>query len=79
MSEKISQTVIRTARKDRQCSEHGYHTIKKGDRYLYAAGPPWAVWNSTGRWYVIAACLRCAKVYGLHTNETLKQVSEGGE
>jgi len=49
-----------------------YHTIRKGDRYLYAAGPPEADWNSSGKWYVIAACLSCAREFGLHTSDTRK-------
>lgn len=71
---KVKLAAIRTARRDRQCSEHSYHTIKKGDRYLYAAMPPWHEFNDWNKWMVIAACLRCADHYGLHTSETMKQL-----
>ncbi len=64
------------ARKERRCSEHSSHAIKPGDLHLYAAGPPWADWNASGKWWVIRACLRCANEYSLHTSDTRKQLGE---
>lgn len=72
----ISETKIRKASKDRQCTEHSYHTIRRGDYYLYCAGPPWADWNTSRKWQVIACCLRCANQYGFHTSDTRKQMAE---
>lgn len=66
---------IRIARKEHRCSEQSYHTIKKGDFYLYGAAPPEADWNSTGKWWIIRACLYCADKYGLHTSETRVKVA----
>lgn len=68
-------TCIRTARKEHQCTERNYHLIKPGDRYLYAVGTPWADWNSSGKWWIIKACLRCAEEFGLHTSDTRKQMA----
>lgn len=77
----MSQYTVRMARKTYTCSERSYHTIQPGDRYLYAALPPWHDMNSSRksdpggkRWWVIRACLRCAKEFGLHTTDTLRQV-----
>ena len=74
----VKPACIRTARKDRQCTEQSYHTIRKGDRYLYGAGPPWADWNYSGKWWVVSACLRCAEQFGLHTSDTRKQLEAAG-
>lgn len=74
MCSKVKSAAIRTARKDRKCTGRSYHTIRKGDRYLYAASPPWHEFNDSGRWMVIAVCLKCADHYGLHTSETMKQL-----
>jgi hypothetical protein len=65
-----SFTKIRTARKDHQCTERSYHTIKAGTQYLYCQAPPWHEMNRGKKWWVIRACLRCASEFGLHTNET---------
>jgi hypothetical protein len=70
----IAAPKIRVARKEHRCSEESYHVIRPGSRYLYAAGPPWADWNSSKKWWVIRACLRCADRYGLHTSDTRKAV-----
>lgn len=74
-------TCIRVARKDHTCTENSYHTIRKGDRYLYAACAPEHEMNRSRksdpggkRWWVIKACLRCADTYGLHTSDTRKQL-----
>ncbi len=67
------------ARKEYRCSEHSYHAIKPGDQYLYAAGPPWADWNTSGKWWVIRACLRCANEYSLHTSDTRAQLDQARE
>jgi hypothetical protein len=65
---------IRRARKDTQCTEWSYHTIKKGEPYLYACMPPWHEMNQSGKYSVIKACLRCAKEYNMHTKETREKV-----
>lgn len=61
---------IRTARQEYQCTERSYHVIRSGDRYLYAAMPPWHEFSRGDKWQVIRACLRCAREFGLHTSET---------
>lgn len=65
--------VVRS-RKDRQCTERSYHVIHKGDKYLFASMPPWHDMNRSKKWHTIRACLRCAREFGLHTNETREQV-----
>lgn len=77
MSRKVEPRTIRKARKDRKCTEH-YCLIKAGEHYLYSVAPPWHDCNDSGKWWVIAACLRCAKRYGLHDNETQKQAEALG-
>ena len=74
-------TKIRKARKERRCTEHRYHQINVGDPYLCSELPPEHDMNSSrrtdpggGRWYVIGACVRCAKEYGLLSSETRKQL-----
>lgn len=73
----VQPTRIRRARKEHRCTERNYHAIKPGDRYLYVAGPPWADWNSSNKWWVIKACLWCADHYGMHTSDTRKQLEQG--
>lgn len=70
----MTEPTIRTAKKEHQCTELSYHTIKPGDRYLYAACPPWHEMNRGGKWWIIRACLRCADEFGLHTSDTRKAV-----
>lgn len=70
---------IRRAAKDHQCTERSYHTITKGDQYLYAVCPPEHEMNRGKKWQVIKACLRCVKEFGMHTNETRKLVCVCGE
>lgn len=70
----VATTRIRTARKAHQCTERSYHTIRPGDRYLYAACPPWHEFARSKRWWIIKACLRCAAEFGLHTSETRAEV-----
>jgi hypothetical protein len=65
---------IRVARKEHRCTERSYHTIKKGDRYLYVACPPWHEMNRGKKWWIIKACQRCAEEFGLHTSDTRKQL-----
>lgn len=65
---------IRTARKPYTCTEHSYHKIQVGDRYLYSAAPPWHDACDGKNWRVMRACLRCVERYGLHTSETRKLV-----
>lgn len=72
----IAPTKLRRARKAHQCSERSYHAIKPGDLYLFAAGAPWADWNTSGKWQAIRACLRCANEYGLHTSDTRKRLEQ---
>lgn len=67
---------IRRARKQHVCTERNYHLIAPGDLYLFAACPPWHDVNSSRKWWVIRACLRCAEEFGLHTSETRKRVEE---
>jgi hypothetical protein len=70
---------IRKAKKEHQCSERSYHTIRPGDLYLYAACPPWHEMNRTGkRWMYIRACLRCANEFGMHTSETRAVAESAG-
>ena len=66
---------IRVARKEHQCTERNYHKINAGDRYLYAACPPWHEMARGKKWWIIKACLRCANEFGLHTSET-RQAAE---
>lgn len=64
---------IRTARRDRRCCELGWRcraVIRRGERYLYGACPPEHDVNTTGRWLITTACLRCAEDHGLHTAAT---------
>lgn len=68
-------TQIRIARKEHQCTERSYHTIRPGDRYLYAACPPWHDINRSKKWWIIKACLRCAEEFGLHNSDTRRAVS----
>ena len=68
------QYCICTARKQYACSERSYHTIQKGDLYLYGACPPWHEANDGNKWWIIRACLRCAEENGLHTSDTRKQL-----
>lgn len=70
---------IHIARKAHQCTERSYHTIKPGDRYLYSACPPWHEMNRGKKWWVIRACLRCAKEFGMHTNETKAALDKASE
>jgi hypothetical protein len=70
----VSAPTIRTARKEHRCTEQSYHAIRPGDRYLYAACPPWHDVNRSGMWWVVKACLRCANEYGLHTADTRKRL-----
>lgn len=60
---------IRVARKSHQCSERSYHAIKPGDHYLFVCAPPWHDMNSSKKWWIIRACLRCAKEFGLLDSE----------
>lgn len=70
---------VKTARKQHLCSQ-GMHVIRCGDRYLYAACPPWHEMNRSRkgeqRWEVSYVCLRCAEEWGWHTSETRKQIQE---
>ncbi len=74
----IGGTWIRKTRKQHQCSEQSYHTIKPGDLYLSAVAPPWHDMNTSGKWWVIKACLRCADHSGLHTSDTRKKLESNG-
>lgn len=79
-----SEGTIRRARVARTCSECGWRKISPGEQYLYAACPPWHDANSTRprRWWIIAACLRCADHYRLHNSVTraaLAAETGGGE
>lgn len=74
MAKSDGQVKIVKSRKDRVCSEHSYHTIRKGEWYLLMAMSPWHEMNQSKKWWRITACLRCAKEYGMHTLETQKQV-----
>lgn len=67
---------IRTARKEHQCTERSYHTIKPGDKYLSMSIPPWNDFTDGDKWIVIKACLRCANEFGLHTPETRKAIED---
>ncbi len=67
---------IRRARKDTACSECQYHTIRKGERYLYGSMPPEHECNDSGKWYIVRACLRCAEEFGLHNSDTRKTMAE---
>jgi len=62
------------SRKDRVCSEHSYHRIQKGDRYLLMVMAPWHEMSDGKKWLRRTVCLRCAEEYGMHTNETRKQL-----
>jgi hypothetical protein len=66
----IGEQKIRKARKDHICTEHSYHKIAKGDKYLFVSAPPWHEVANGKKWIVIRACLRCADKYGLHTSDT---------
>jgi hypothetical protein len=68
----LSARLLR-ARKEHTCTERSYHTIKPGDLHLYVAAPPWHDMNSSRKWWVIRACLRCADEFGLHTSDTRAQ------
>lgn len=63
-------TKIVKARKPHQCSERSYHTIAAGDLYLRCVMTPWHDCNSSRKFIMIKACLRCADEFGLHTSET---------
>jgi hypothetical protein len=67
-------TKIRRAVKEHRCTERNYHTIKVGDLYLNAVCPPWSDVNNGKKWWVIKACLRCAKEFGMLCSETRKQL-----
>ncbi len=82
----MSDMVIRKARKQHQCSETSYHTIRPGDLYLYADCPPWHEMNSSRksdsggrRWMYIRACLRCAEQYGMLTSDNRKTIEAKGK
>lgn len=66
---------LRKARKQHQCSERSYHTIRVGDVYLYGSCPPeHEMSRSRKKWEYIRACLRCAAEWGMHTSDTRKQL-----
>lgn len=69
---------IRVARKEHQCTERSCHKIMPGDRYVYAACPPWHEFarGNGKKWWIIKACLRCADEFGLHTSDTRKAISQ---
>ncbi len=69
-------TCIRRARVQHTCTERSYHKIMPGDLYLNAVCTPWHDMNSSKTWWVIKACLRCAKEFGLHTSDTLKRIEQ---
>lgn len=66
---------IRRCRKDVQCTEASYHTIRRGDLYLYSACPPEHEANMGKKWWIIRACLRCAEQFGLHSSDTRAQLA----
>lgn len=41
---------------------------------MSAACPPEHDGNSSGKWWTIRACLRCAEKYGMHNSDTRKQL-----
>ena len=66
---------LRRCRKEVQCTEKSYHTIRKGDWYLYAACPPEHEYGrDDGKWWIIRACLRCVNEFGMHNSDTRKQL-----
>ena len=67
---------IRTARKQHVCSELSYHTIQKGQRYLYGVLPPWHEMSRGKKFETIKACLRCAEEFGMHTADTREQLKQ---
>lgn len=72
----MNETRIRRARKDHQCTEASWHTIKAGNLYLSAVCSPWHEMARGKKWWIIKACLRCANKYGLHTSDTRKAIED---
>lgn len=66
---------LQTAAGEYQCTERSYHVIRPGDLYLYGACPPWHEANQSRKWWVIKACLRCAREFGLHNSDTRVQLA----
>lgn len=66
---------IRKAAKEHRCSEWSHHVIGIGDLYLSGACPPEHEMNRDGRkWWIIRACIRCAKEYGMLCSKTREQL-----
>ena len=65
---------IRVARKQHTCTEANYHTILPGDSYYFAAAPPWHDCNTSGKWWVMRVCIRCAIRQCLGTEEIRQQM-----
>lgn len=66
---------IRRAAKEHRCTEASWHTIRKGDLYLSGAMPPEHEMSRTGKkWWLMKACVRCAKEYGLLCSDTREQL-----
>lgn len=70
---------IRRARKEHQCTEASWHTINPGDLYLNVSMPPWHETSNGKKWWIIKACLRCAKQYGLLNSDDRKHLEAANE
>ena len=70
---------VQKARKEHRCSQAWSCYIKPGQFYLYMAAPPeHETYRGSGRWWVVKACLKHAKLWQLHTDATRAQVAALG-
>jgi hypothetical protein len=60
VSKPATKTEIRRAAKDYNCSDKSYHTIKKGELYLFSKIPPWSE-VADGKWRWHRSCLQCSE------------------
>lgn len=67
---------IRRCRKTTVCTETSYHTIDRGELYLYGAIAPEHDVSDVKKWVIIKACIKCAERYGLLCSRTRKQFEE---
>lgn len=67
---------LRTARRQYQCTERSYHTIKIGDVYLFGCMTPCQKMARGKKFGHIRACVRCAKEFGMLDSD-MRKLLEG--
>ncbi len=67
---------IRCAAKEYRCTEKSWHTIKRGDYYLYWSMTPWHECARGNKWEIVRACLRCAKEFGMLNSDNRARLAQ---